>query len=93
MPACSSGIREERLPEPHQVRADGEWQTIHAFTRTSRGRPRSRRYAVRARPYEVDGERSLFVFGPAAQTPFGLLSDNQKYEVGAIALECYQSGR
>ena len=71
----------------------GEWQTIHVFTQTGRGRPRSRRYEVRARPYQVDGERSLFVFGPAAQTPFGLLSDNQKYEVGAVALERYQSGR
>ena len=69
-----------------------EWQAIHVFTRTGRGGPRSRPYEVRARPYEIVG-RSLFVFGPAAQKPFGLLSDNQKYEVGAIALERYQSGR
>ena len=71
----------------------GTWETIHAFTQTTRGRPRSRPYEVRARSYEVAGERSLFVFGPAAQTPFGLLSDHQKYEVGAITRERYESGR
>ena len=64
-----------------------EWEVIHVFTRTGQGRPRSRPYEVRARSYEIDGEQSLFVFGPAAQKPFGLLSDNQKYEVGAIVLE------
>ena len=66
-----------------------EWQTIHVFTQTSRGDPRKRPYEVRARPYEVGGERSLFVFGQAMQTPFGSLSKKQKYEVGAIALERY----
>ena len=71
----------------------GEWQAIHVFTRTGRGHPRSRHYEVRARPYQVAGERSLFIFGRAAQTPFGLLSDHQKYEVGAIALEMCQGGR
>ena len=71
----------------------GKWETIHAFTQTARGRPRSRRYDLRARSYEIAGERALFVFGPAAQTPFGLLSDNQKHEVGAIIREKYQRGR
>ena len=35
----------------------------------------------------------LFVFGRAAQTPFGLLPDSQKRETGAIALEKYRDGR
>lgn len=70
-----------------------EWENIHVFTQTGGGRPRSRRYEVRARSYEVAGERSLFVFGPAAQTPFGPLADNQKYEVGAITRERYGSVR
>lgn len=69
------------------------WQTIHVFTQTGGGRPRSRRYEVCARPYQVNGELSLFVFGPAAQTPFGLLSDNQKKDVGAIALESLERSR
>ena len=70
-----------------------EWETIHVFKKKDSGAPRSQPYEIRARWYEVDGERSLFVFGPAAQTPFGLLSDIQKREAGAIALEAYNGGR
>ena len=66
-----------------------EWRTIHEFERTGDGAPRSTPYAVRGRWYEVGGERSLFVFGQSAQTPFGKLSDNQKHELGAISLETY----
>ena len=71
----------------------GEWGVIHVFDRTGSGAPRSRPYEVRARWYEVGGEPSLFVFGPAAQKPFGLLHDSQKREAGAIALEAYRNGR
>ena len=70
-----------------------EWRTIHEFGRTGRGTPRSTPYEVRGRWYETGGERSLFVFGRAAQKPFGLLSDGQKHELGAIALETYRDGR
>ena len=68
------------------------WKAIHTFERTGNGATRSRRYEVRARWYGVDRERSLFVFGPAAQTPFGLLADAQKREAGAVTLEAYQAG-
>ena len=57
------------------------------------GTPRSMPYEVCGRWYEAGGERSLFVFGRAAQIPFGLLSDNQKHELGAISLETYRDGR
>ena len=70
-----------------------EWEPIRAFKRTGSGRDRSRPYEVRARWYEVDGELSLFVFGRAAQKPFGLLAEAQKREVGGIALKAYQNGR
>ncbi len=70
-----------------------EWDAIHVFKRKGNGDPRSRPYEVGARSYEVDGERSLFVFGPAAQTPFGLLTNKQKREAGAIALETYNNGQ
>ena len=70
-----------------------EWETVHVFERTGSGRLRSQPFGVRTRWYEIDGEGSLFVFGRAAQTPFGLLSDTQKRETGAIALERYQDGR
>ena len=66
------------------------WNLIHVFERTARGDPRSRPYEVRARWYEVGGERSLFVFGAAAQKPFGLLSDTQKRALGAIGLRAYK---
>lgn len=70
-----------------------QWRTIHEFKRKGDGAPRSTPYEVRGRWYEAGGERSLFVFGRAAQTPFGSLSDNQKHELGAISLETYRDGR
>ena len=70
-----------------------EWQTVHIFERTRDGAPRGRPYEIGTRWYEVGGERSLFVFGQAAQTPFGLLSHRQKNETGAIALKKYLSDR
>ena len=42
---------------------------------------------------KVGGERSLFVFGAAAQKPFGLLADTQKRELGAIGFGAYQDRR
>ncbi len=70
-----------------------DWEAIHAFERTSSGGPRSQPYEIRARWYEVDGEPSLFVFGRAAQKPFGLLPNAQKRKTGTIALAAYQHGR
>ena len=70
-----------------------EWKPLHTFERAGNGRLRSRPYDVRSRWYEVGGEPSLFVFGRAAQKPFGLLPDTQKREVGAVALKAYQDGR
>ena len=71
----------------------GEWEIVHVFELKGDGSPRSRPYEVRARWYEVGDEPPLFVFGAAAQTPFGTLHDNQKRETGAIALEKYRDGR
>ena len=70
-----------------------EWTAIHTFDRTGGGAPRSRPYEVMARWYDVDGKPSLFIFGPAAQTPFGLISDPQKGKVGAILREVCRNGR
>ena len=70
-----------------------EWETVHEFKRTRSGAPRRRPYEVLARWYDVGDERSLFIFGQAAQTPFGLLSDTGKRETGAIALKKYRDGR
>ena len=70
-----------------------EWRTIHEFEYTRNGALRKTPYEVRGRWYEAGGERSLFVFGQAAQTPFGTLSDNQKHKLGAISLKTYRNGR
>lgn len=70
-----------------------DWRTILVFERTKDDAPRKRPYTVMARWHEIGGERSLFVFGQAAQRPFGLLSDDQKREIGARAHELHQSGR
>ena len=69
------------------------WERIHAFTRTGNGDLRSRPYEVCIRWYEVGCERTLFVFGPAAQKPFGLLADDQKRKAGELLLEAYRTGR
>ncbi len=69
------------------------WDVIHTFDRTGSGELRARPYEVRARWYQVGGEPALFVSGPAAQKPFGLLHDSQKRELGAITLEAYRDGR
>ena len=70
-----------------------EWETVREFKRTHGGALRRRPYEVVARWYDVGGERSLFVFGQAAQTPFGLLSDTGKRETGAIAQDNFRDGR
>ncbi len=72
---------------------DGEWRIIHTFHLTGTGAPRSRPYEVWARWYSIGSEPSLFVFGAAAQTPFGVISASQKGEVGATMLEAYRNGR
>ena len=69
------------------------WQVIHVFKKTGDGKPRSRPYEFRGRWYEVGGELTLFVFGEAAQRPFGSLHATQKREAGALSMEAYRNGR
>ena len=72
---------------------DKEWSTLHTLERTENGAQRSRPYQVRKRWYDVGGERSLFVLGRAAQTPFGLISAAQKREIGVMMGEAYRNER
>ena len=69
------------------------WQVFHTFEKTGAGERRPRPYDLRARWYEVAGEETLFVFGQAAQKPFGLLHTTQKREAGALSLAAYKNGR
>lgn len=70
-----------------------DWKIIHRFAQTADGRPRSHPYEVYTRWHKVDGGQSLFVFGRAAQKPFGLLHDCQKRQAGQKALKAYHNGR
>ena len=70
-----------------------DWEVIHAFQRTANGGLRSRPYEVGARWYDVGGQRSLFVFGAAAQKPFGLLTDGKKRQAAKSILEAYRDGQ
>lgn len=63
------------------------------FERTEAGVPRKQPVRVSARWYEISGEPSFFVFGPAAQKPLGRLGSIQKQESGLIALEVLRRGR
>ncbi len=72
---------------------DNQWNVLITYDRTGSGAPRLRPYQVQGRSYDVGGEPSLFIFGTAAQTPFGLVSDLQKRDIGLIALEAYRDGR
>ena len=69
-----------------------DWKIIHTFDRKADGTSRSP-YKVCARWHNVAGERSLFVFGRAAQKPLGTLADSQKRQAGKMVLEVYQDGR
>ena len=68
-----------------------DWKIIHTFERKADGTPRSP-YKICVRWHNVRGERSLFVFGQAAQKPFGTLADSQKQQAGKMLLEVYRDG-
>ena len=76
-----------------QFKALNGWKVVHLFKRTEAGALRKRPVAISARWCEIGSEPSLFVFVPAAQTPLGLLSSNQKREAGEIAIEVLRRGR
>ena len=65
----------------------------HTVDQTVSGVPRSRPYEVRAHWYDVGGQPSMFVYGRPAQTPFGLVSDLHRREIGATIVEVYRDGR
>lgn len=75
-----------------EFEALSEWKFVHTFEQTGSGEPRSHPYKIETRWYWVGGQPSLFVFGQAAQTPFGRLHHSQRREAGAVALEVYRDG-
>ena len=75
-----------------QFRALSDWVDVHVFERTKDDLPRVTPFKVQSRWHEVNGEPSLFVFGQAAEKPFGLLGDRQKREAGVIVQEVFRPG-
>ena len=69
-----------------------EWEVIHTFDRKADGSPRPSPYKVERRWYGVGGEPSMFLFGQAGRTPL-TISNVQKREMGARALEVHHDGR
>ncbi|MCY4227702.1 MAG: hypothetical protein OXF20_08435 [Gammaproteobacteria bacterium] len=67
------------------------WEIIHRFHETDNGNRRAQPYDISAKWHEIQGGRSLFIFGRAAHKPFGLISARQKQKVGEIALEGYRN--
>lgn len=78
--------------EQVQFRALDGWAVVHTFERKKDGSRRKRPFKVKVRWHEVNGEPSLFVFGEAAQTPLGSITDRQKREAGVIVQEVFRSG-
>lgn len=68
------------------------WEVIHAFERTANGDRRFLPYKIHGRWYDVGGEKSLFIFGRAAERPFGLLANTHKEQAGALVLKAYHDG-
>ena len=69
-----------------------DWRVVWTFRQTRGGSLRSRPYEVRARWFSVGSAPALFVFGTAAQTPFGLLAASQKRVAGKVSLRAYRDG-
>lgn len=68
------------------------WTVIHRFENKKDGTPRKSPYEVRSHWLKLGGQWCLFVFGQAAQYPFGTLANHLKEETGKIALSTYRMG-
>ena len=63
-------------------------EDVHRITHTQDGRERANPYRLRLYELEVrENFKTKLIFGPAAQTPFGIISDDQKRECGEIIKE------
>lgn len=58
------------------------WQESIRITQDKNGEPRDNPYVVSTSTYTINGKKGILVFGKAANTPFGLISNVQKQEIG-----------
>jgi len=62
------------------------WTEICRFTHKRSGEPRRRPYVAERAVAECEPPTRI-LYGPAAQTPFGLISNDQRFEVGRRMLD------
>ena len=65
-----------------KFRRCGDSETVHNITHKGDGTPRKRPYEVKARWHVVSGRPAMLIFGHAARTPFGAISDAEKHSTG-----------
>jgi len=64
-----------------------KWRELICITHDKYGNLRNNPYKVSISTYSIDGKKGILVFGRAANTPFGLISNDQKREIGKTLLE------
>jgi len=64
-----------------------KWRELMYITHDKYGNLRNNPYKVSISTYSIDGKKGILVFGRAANTPFGLISNDQKREIGKTLLE------
>lgn len=64
-----------------------KWRELIRITHDKHGNLRNNPYKISTSTYTIDGKKGILVFGKAANTPFGLISNVQKREIGKILLE------
>ena len=69
-----------------------DWKVIFKFENKGDGTPRESAYEIKSRWFEIGGHHSIFVFGQAAQLPFGTLAKPFKRETGEVVLRAFHSG-
>lgn len=67
------------------------WEVIHRFEKKADGSPRKKPYEVRANWPKLFDQQIMFIFGQAAQYPFGTLAKSFKQELGKIAITTFQN--
>lgn len=59
-----------------------DWRCFHRIEEKADGSQRKDPYTVIARRTTIDQQKALVIFGPAAITPFGAISNPAKYNIG-----------
>ncbi len=74
-----------------ELEPPGNWEVIHTFKKKKDGSPRSRPVETKVRRHALStGNQILFAHVPAAQTPMGHLSNEQKRQAGRKILAHWQ---